>query len=191
MKLSERDIKEVEAWVTFATTPDGLEMRLRILASLRRLQAIEEASLPEEPDAISEIRDGYPTYTEDDCQNIAAYIDALRAQFAALLVKSKDDARDAERYRWLRNVNKHTHYGHNRIPGLTPSQKLHIAIYGDPRSFECITCEIPLAHVRDGGEPIWCNEDGDAPDAEPGHFDFAANMDAAIDSAIAAKEGKV
>ena len=105
------------------------------------------------------------------------------AALAAENAKLAKSEQDALRYRWLRNVNKHTHYGHNRISGLTPSQRLHIAIYGDPRSFECITCEIPLAHLPKGGEPIWCREDGDAPDAEPGHFDFAANMDAAIDAA--------
>ena len=61
---------------------------------------------------------------------------------------------DARRYRWLRDQNKHTHYGYSRNPGKTPLEKLLMAIHGDPRYFECITSEIPLAHVPEGGEPI-------------------------------------
>jgi hypothetical protein len=93
--------------------------------------------------------------------------------------------RDAARYRWLRDVNAHTHYGQNHIGGLTAKQKILMAISGDPRLFECITLEVPLAHVPKDGEPIWCRSPDEPPEAEAAHFDFAANLDAAIDAALA------
>ena len=98
--------------------------------------------------------------------------------FDEILSELAQAKKDAERYRWLRNSNEHTHYGCSRNPGRTPMEKLMLAIEDDPRIFECIICEIPLAHVPKDGEPIW--KDG-------GHFDFAANMDAAIDAAMQAQ----
>ena len=77
-----------------------------ILAYLRRLQAIEEAAgMPGRPGVCIFPASNADYWTGERIQILLDHIDALRTQFSELLVKSKEDARDAERYRWLR-----THY---------------------------------------------------------------------------------
>jgi hypothetical protein len=82
---------------------------------------------------------------------------------------------DALRYRWLRDSNIRMDYTSDFPQGwllLSPETRLLRSVH---ENFpECIKMTVHLLHVPDGGEPIW--KDG-------GHFDFGANLDAAIDQA--------
>lgn len=83
------------------------------------------------------------------------------------------DTRDARRYRWLRDSNDRIDYTSD-FKATTAKGRMLEAITTDVP--ECFKITLLFHHVPKGGEPIW--KDG-------GHIDWAANMDAAIDAAIA------
>ena len=86
---------------------------------------------------------------------------------------TSQDAKDAARYRWLRDENKRIDYTSD-WKSRTPSGRLLEAL-SDEGVPECFKITLLLHHVPKDGEPIW--KDG-------GHIDWAANMDAAIDAAM-------
>lgn len=70
-----------------------------ILASLRRLDAIENAGMPEEPDVVDELRSGAtmhynPNFSNDDGDVVIGHIDALRL-YAERMVASNIDCTKA------------------------------------------------------------------------------------------------
>lgn len=82
---------------------------------------------------------------------------------------------DAERYRWLRDRSKLLSYTHD-LQGATPMERLLEAVESFPDMRECIEIKLPLYHVTAATEPFWTPDE---------HFDWAKNMDAAIDAALA------
>jgi hypothetical protein len=110
----------------------------------------------------------------------------VRAGFARQLERELAAAqKDAERYRWLRDKHKRLSYTQD-LQGKTVAARIREALdaFG-VKQLDCIEIILPLYHVPPQGEPIWCNDADDPEGASPEHFDYAANMDAAIDAAIA------
>jgi len=97
-------------------------------------------------------------------KRMAGELLALRADVEAL-------RKDAERYRWLRDVNQRIDYTSD-WKAKTPKGRLIEAITVGVQ--DCFKITLPLFHTHDS-EPIW--KDG-------GHIDWQANMDAAIDAAL-------
>lgn len=117
------------------------------------------------------------TTAAEDAKKLAEaerQIRELRAENARLAL----DAPDAKRYRWLRNDNLKMDYTHDFPQGWllkTKAERFYLAVMNKNDFPECIKMTVHLHHAPKGGEPIWINN---------AHFDFGANLDAAIDAAI-------
>ena len=120
----------------------------------------------------------FPTIFNRDWRT---WCSVLALQLDFLLDKALDGealTADAVRYRWLRDESNCLSYTTDTGPQpSTPHSRMMWAINSaGKRTTDMIEIRLLCHHLGPGDEPIW--KDGE-------HFDYAANMDAAIDAAAA------
>lgn len=90
----------------------------------------------------------------------------------------REAEKDAKRYRWLRDESDCLSYTSDTGPQpSTPESRMLYAINSaGKRNTDMIEIRLLCYHLGPHDEPIWKDEE---------HFDYAANMDASIDAAMA------
>lgn len=112
-------------------------------------------------------------YAEATVKPLLQRIEALEAELAAC-------KKDAERYRWLRASDCLSYTSDTGPRPSSPESRMLYAIRNaGKKTSDMIEIRLLCYHLAPYQEPIWI--DGE-------HFDYGANMDAAIDAAIAAQE---
>ena len=103
----------------------------------------------------------------------------LRAENAALKAELAEAKKDAERYRWLKNSDCLSYVSDTGPRPSTAYQRLSYALkMHDKQTSDMIEIRLLCYHLGPQDEPRWI--DGK-------HFDYVANMDAAIDAAMKGK----